>query len=1025
MYLSISYLNSGFCKIHAVQLRLSVGVAGVAEAAEDLQLLGLALGDLLGEEVIDLLAAQGLHDGIHFGLGAVALVVHGQLVENVVGNVAQSHVHDGLVVHTAVDHGGEVGEVGGVALQKIDGVLVGKGEELDQNTAGGTAGVVGVHKYAQGAEGGDLLALGVVGGDVLGDLAAGEGNRAAFGNLTAQVLDDGDHSVPHETAHVQLTAGLEGEIGGGMLHVAANVADPIADGDDAACGAVSLKGNGDGVGLLAQHAPHHGGHGQDAAQRGGGGGGGHVVFDGAVDHLGGTNDVDPRTAVLGHGAENGVVAHGISLSSKYNDFEFLFGQIKPTPSANGLLGLDGGAAYGTGEFLARGSGEFIGEFQSANKENAVAITVMKPLPGKTLLFEGDSNLLAVISLTCDLQHVHLCGAVACACPFEAFKLRGVDIVGHRGVEGFGQKNLVCAKGEEWDECRDQDGVALRLGQGALKGDHIDRKGGDHQDDPRQGRHQEAVVAPVTERDQFALHDGVEIRIHRLLRSLAQIPIAHFSRPRHHVPPVGGFGHRGEIEVGVQSAEVKARLVQGCTKLGLVVATLGLLLVGANVAAVLVLGKQGEVEPAKPAFGVVLILPAAEKRAAVLVLILQDVRIVSVGMGKLMGGVDVKHQKPAGGEVEVDATEAHQKVPVAAEIIEAVETADRGIHGAVQLEIPHILLQKEGRGVPCKLLHGGIRKLPVGVNAEACAGLLVEAVGALGVLVERLGEHVGAAVNADHIVPAVGQREGHAPRTAGQVQHDLRAGREEFFEAGFDERAPLLVVHVGVESVVSGRDGAVSVVHRVKVSLCIASVGHSSGRGSGTAAVGQSGMSCGLQLVEYLVVAVVSVLEATVDAADGGGAQSRLCGDVGVDRVGAQHAGGQHTAGHLLQLGDGAKVLKEVVAVLNGFEGQNGLKQKIQLFVLDRIGHGETPFGSGCPTLFRACLKNSSKLKSIIPYISLDVNRKIQICTAIFAQTWPSAQKRPSPRIGGNPVFSKMVLGEAGYWFWFLPARLFS
>ena len=39
-----------------------------------------------------------------------------------------------------------------------------------------------------------------------------------------------------------------------------------------------------------------------------------MVFDGAVDHLGGTNDVDPRTAVSGHGAENGIVAHGVSLS---------------------------------------------------------------------------------------------------------------------------------------------------------------------------------------------------------------------------------------------------------------------------------------------------------------------------------------------------------------------------------------------------------------------------------------------------------------------------------------------------------------------------------------------------------------------------------------------------------------------------------------------------------------------------------------------------------------------------------------
>ena len=156
MYLSV------FGQIHPRQLLLGVGVAGIAEAAVDLQLGGLSLGDLFGEKVIDLLAAQGPHDSVHLGLGAVALVVYSQLVENIVGNISESHVHDGLVVHAAVDHGGQVGQVSGVAFQKIHRLLVGKGQKLDQDTACSTAGMVGVHQYAQGAEGGDLLCCSVL-----------------------------------------------------------------------------------------------------------------------------------------------------------------------------------------------------------------------------------------------------------------------------------------------------------------------------------------------------------------------------------------------------------------------------------------------------------------------------------------------------------------------------------------------------------------------------------------------------------------------------------------------------------------------------------------------------------------------------------------------------------------------------------------------------------------------------------------------------------------------------------------------
>ena len=42
-------------KVHPRQLLLGVSIAGIAEATDDLQLLGLALSDLLGQEIHDLL----------------------------------------------------------------------------------------------------------------------------------------------------------------------------------------------------------------------------------------------------------------------------------------------------------------------------------------------------------------------------------------------------------------------------------------------------------------------------------------------------------------------------------------------------------------------------------------------------------------------------------------------------------------------------------------------------------------------------------------------------------------------------------------------------------------------------------------------------------------------------------------------------------------------------------------------------------------------------------------------------------
>ena len=56
------------------------------------------------------------------------------------------------------------------------------------------------------------------------------------------------------------------------------------------------------------------------------------------------------------------------------------------------------------------------------------------------------------------------------------------------------------EGEEGRYAEEQDQIALRIGKGALEGDHADRKGGDHQREPRHCQNQGAGEAFVAERD---------------------------------------------------------------------------------------------------------------------------------------------------------------------------------------------------------------------------------------------------------------------------------------------------------------------------------------------------------------------------------------------------------------------------------------------------------------------------------------------------------------------------------------------
>ena len=90
-----------------------------------------------------------------------------------------------------------------------------------------------VDQDAQGAGGGDLLALYKVGRQVLGDLAAQQANGADIGLLQADVLDNGQGAVrAHGTAYVQFAVLPEGDVHLGVLDIAPDIAQVVGDRQD-------------------------------------------------------------------------------------------------------------------------------------------------------------------------------------------------------------------------------------------------------------------------------------------------------------------------------------------------------------------------------------------------------------------------------------------------------------------------------------------------------------------------------------------------------------------------------------------------------------------------------------------------------------------------------------------------------------------------------------------------------------------------------------------------------------------------
>ena len=138
--------------------------------------------------------------------------------------------------------------------------------------------------------------------------------------------------------------------------------------------------------------------------------------------------------------------------------------------------------------------------------------------------------------------------------------------------------------------------------------------------------------------------------------------------------------------------------------------------------------------------------------------------LSVQGGQPLRQPHVEGQQAPGADEQVQPLKGPLHIPGICQIVQAVQAADGGVHGAVQVQPGHGLVQEQGR----YLRRGAF--LPGG------------------------GQHLLGPVHSDELIAPPGQQPGHGPGAAGQVQHRVHrdaAAAEQLFQ----KVRPLFIPHV--------------------------------------------------------------------------------------------------------------------------------------------------------------------------------------------------------------------------------------
>ena len=219
-----------------------------------------------------------------------------------------------LGAESAVEHRGHVSGGVNAGLDQIDGLVRCAGEKLHDVAACGADTLIGLHEHAEGAGGRDLLTLGKILCDVLGDLAGDELHAADIRLLHPKVADDGQHSVRSDGgADVQLAAVFFKQADLRVFDPAADVALGVGDRQQRPERAAALDLKRDGAVLHLLHISHHGRGSKQPPQRGRCRGERFVHPARGLGDLARGNGDGLHKAVLGHGTNN-MILHSMRNS---------------------------------------------------------------------------------------------------------------------------------------------------------------------------------------------------------------------------------------------------------------------------------------------------------------------------------------------------------------------------------------------------------------------------------------------------------------------------------------------------------------------------------------------------------------------------------------------------------------------------------------------------------------------------------------------------------------------------------------
>ena len=144
-----------------------------------------------------------------------------------------------------------------IFFQARDHFVVRKGHELNDESAGSADSVLFVHEHTKSHSGRNLLRLGVVSCQVLGNLTCHQRNLADIGILEVHIPDYGEGALSHSPADIEVSLGIGRKDDMGILDISFDMTVVVRRDQQALHGAVSVDLDGEQIMGSFEHFSHH------------------------------------------------------------------------------------------------------------------------------------------------------------------------------------------------------------------------------------------------------------------------------------------------------------------------------------------------------------------------------------------------------------------------------------------------------------------------------------------------------------------------------------------------------------------------------------------------------------------------------------------------------------------------------------------------------------------------------------------------------------------------------------------------